>query len=103
MHVIKAIVAPFAFVVLVWGMTSISTNPLFLAIVFSAFWAGWEWDTYKLGRFKTGLPKSGIVLWFCMLFFWIVAFPWFVYMRAKIARSEVPLRPELQKAAGAAK
>ncbi len=66
-------------------------DPTCMMIVISAVWAGWDASRIGLGKYKTGL-SSPTVVFIGGLVLWIVAFPWYLVVRQKIAAGQVPLK-----------
>lgn len=66
-------------------------DPTRMMVVVSAVWAGWDASRIGLGKYKTGL-SSPTVVFIGGLVLWIVAFPWYLVVRQKIAAGQVPLK-----------
>ncbi len=76
-------------------------DPTCMMIVISAVWTGWDASRIGLGRYKTGL-SSPTVVFIGGLVLWIVAFPWYLVVRQKIAAGQVPLKDGTMPPAGVA-
>lgn len=76
-------------------------DPMWLMIIATAIWAGWDASRIQLGKYKTGL-SSPVVVFIGGLVLWIVAFPWYLVVRQKIAAGQVPLKDGTMPAAAIA-
>jgi hypothetical protein len=67
--------------------------PLYTFVVFgTALWAALDSSKIQLQRYKSGIAYGPVVLFFCFLLLWIVAFPWYLTVRYKIKTGAAVLK-----------
>lgn len=62
-----------------------------LVVIGSALWVYFDAKKLGLARYRTGLLNPEVTTIGCFLM-WIVAFPWYLSVREKIVKGEMPLR-----------
>ncbi|HTI98500.1 MAG TPA: hypothetical protein VL527_06315 [Dongiaceae bacterium] len=65
-------------------------------IVGTSVWAGLDSAQVQLRRYQSGISYGPVVLGILCSMFWVVAFPWYLYMRHKILTGKARLRPEFE-------
>ena len=65
---------------------------LITIFILSSIWAGIDSSKIELKKYKSGISYGPIALTFCCLALWIVAFPWYLVVRAKIKAGSAQLK-----------
>ena len=65
---------------------------LITILILSSIWAGIDSSKIELKKYKSGISYGPIVLTFWCLALWIVAFPWYLVVRAKIKAGSAQLK-----------
>jgi hypothetical protein len=58
----------------------------------TSIWVAIDSSKMQLQRYKSGISYGPVVLFFCGLVLWIIAFPWYLSMRYKIQNGTAILR-----------
>tara|TARA_B100000745_G_C19819580_1_gene270613 strand:- start:53 stop:343 length:291 start_codon:yes stop_codon:yes gene_type:complete len=78
------------------GQIPSESNPLVLLfqifILLSSIWAGIDSSKIELKKYKSGIAYGPIVLAILCILLWIVAFPWYLVVRAKIKAGSAELK-----------
>ena len=78
------------------GQIPSEPNPLVLLfqilILLSSIWAGIDSSKIELKKYKSGIAYGPIVLAILCILLWIVAFPWYLVVRAKIKAGSAELK-----------
>ena len=60
--------------------------------ILSSIWAGIDSSKIELKKYKSGISYGPIVITILCLALWIVAFPWYLVVRAKIKDGKAELK-----------
>jgi hypothetical protein len=63
-----------------------------ILILLSSIWAGIDSSKIELKKYKSGISYGPIVLTILCILLWIVAFPWYLVVRAKIKAGTAELK-----------
>ena len=78
------------------GQIPSESNPLVflfqILILLSSIWAGIDSSKIELKKYKSGIAYGPIVLAILCILLWIVAFPWYLVVRAKIKAGSAELK-----------
>ena len=77
--------------------TLINFNIFQIMIIGTALWAAIDSSKIQLKRYKSGISYGPVVIFFCFVFLWIVAFPWYLIVRNKIKAGTAILKDEIAK------
>jgi hypothetical protein len=70
------------------------------AIIFvSSVWAAFDSSKMQLKRYKSGISYGPVVIFIGCMLLWIVAMPWYLWMRHKIESSKAVLKDEVTNVA----
>jgi hypothetical protein len=58
----------------------------------TAIWAAVDSSKIQLKRYRSGISYGPVVLFFCFLLLWIVAFPWYLSVRYTIKTGTAVLK-----------
>jgi hypothetical protein len=71
---------------------------IFQIMIFgTALWAAIDSSKIQLKRYKSGISYGPVVIFFCFVFLWIVAFPWYLIVRNKIKAGTAILKDVVTK------
>ena len=65
-------------------------------MVGTSVWVGVDSARCRLQRFQSGISYGPVTLGILCSMFWIVGFPWYLWMRHKIIHGKARLRPEFE-------
>lgn len=65
-------------------------------VVGTSIWVAVDSVKFRLQRYQSGIAYGPVVLGILCSMFWVVAFPWYLYMRHKILTGKARLRPEFE-------
>jgi hypothetical protein len=64
--------------------TLINFDVIRFLVLGTALWAAIDSSKIRLKDYNTGISYGPFVIFFCFMFLWIVAFPWYLIVRHKI-------------------
>lgn len=64
----------------------------YFIVLGTGIWAAIDSSKIQLKRYKSGISYGPVVLFFCFVFLWIVAFPWYLIFRYKIKTGTAVLK-----------
>ncbi|GAH67126.1 unnamed protein product, partial [marine sediment metagenome] len=66
------------------ALTELYFVTLLIMVLGTASWAASDSSKIELKKYKTGLAKTPIGIFFEIILIWIIAFPWYLAVRGKI-------------------
>lgn len=84
---------PFSAIAVTIALTAggIATDTTWVMVIITSLWVAFDSRKIDIQKYNTNLAHHYAALFFMCLLVWIVAFPWYLIVRDKIKKGEMPL------------